>query len=101
MAVLAVGLASVERRDALASQYVLSGRNGLEVVGVDTDSVATEMVNLQSLGDVANVKLVGNTMGKQLPLLASDAPVAIRSDVAIPIPTTVANVGMRPKPLLP
>lgn len=84
-------LGGVLRGDANASARVFAGRDGFKVRGIHARPIAAQMVNLQPIGDRADVQLVGESVGAMLHTLDLEVSVAA-IQAQLPFPTLSAGV---------
>lgn len=103
VAPFAMGSPSVSRRCSISSQYVVAPRHRLKMIGINTDTVTTTMVNGQLPFEWSNENLPNQTMG--CPRLArrghrrmTEHAVAIRKRGPGPFPTIASGIDLRPKP---
>lgn len=94
MAAYAVRLAKVLANGALATVEVLLAGNGFKMGGVDAGAVATQVIDVQAVGDGTNRQFMGNTMGVgcRVSIAAQEYPVAVRLLVGQPDPA-LAEIG--------
>ncbi len=86
-------------RNPIATQDILPMRYDLEVVGIDTMSDATKMVNGHTWRDRANQDLVCSTVGIRTTAPPPKDAISGTRDATCPQPTIARRVNFRPESL--
>lgn len=95
---MAVRLPSISCRTSDTSEYVCSYRHGLKMVGVDANSIAAQVINLQPLRYLPFMQLVREPVNKlNLSPRNRDLPVTAGASYACPLPATRPNVYPPPE----
>lgn len=99
MTILAMRLRGAQGGEGYAAQYVFSVVHDLKVVRVDAAGVATEVVELQTSGNLAVVcQFIREAMGVHIPPSYFEGPVpALPLLAGLPFPTVRRLLDLRPE----
>ncbi len=94
MASLAMGLAGIDSRRAIAAQHILLMCYSFKMIGIDTWRILAQVIKFQSFGNKANPRFVSEAMGLDgAAIVATEGAVAILINSARPQPTAVRLHG--------
>lgn len=88
VASLAVSLAGVPRRRRVTASVVLGTGDRFQMVGIHAAPIATEVVDLEPLGDWSDEEFVGGAVDETILTLEADRPVTGGHEKSLPLPTS-------------